>query len=139
MVFKKILIDTNICIDAIENSKPFSTAAVQILEASEKGDIAGYVSAHSFDTLFYILIQTTKREHVYKAIEALRRTIHVAPVNQTVIDKALQDKWSDFEDAIHYHAALEAGCDAIVTRNQKDFTNSNLSVLSPEEFLNQLT
>ena len=135
MVLNKILIDTNICIDAIEDRKPFSTAAVQLLEASENGVVTGFVSAHSFDTLFYILIQTTKREYIYRAIEGLRRTIRVAPVNQAVIDKALQDKWPDFEDAIHYHAALEAGCDGIITRNQKDFANSSLPVLSPEEFL----
>lgn len=139
MAFNNVLIDTNICIDAIQGRKPFSTVAAKVLDASEKGRITGYVSAHSFDTLFYILIQTSKREHVYTAIKGLRRTIRIAPVTQDVIDKALQDKWPDFEDAIQNQAALEAGCEAIVTRHEKDFGDSTLPVLSPEGCLIRLT
>ncbi len=42
-----------------------------------------------------------------------------------------------FEDAIHYHSALESGCQAIITRNIRDFRDAGLPVLNPEDFLLQ--
>jgi predicted nucleic acid-binding protein len=54
------------------------------------------------------------------------------------IDDALKARWKDFEDAIHYQAAKAAGCDAIITRNAKDFKKADLPILSPQEFLDQL-
>ena len=71
MASRKILIDTNVCIDAIEGRKPFDFNALKILEYSENRIINGFVSAHSFDTLFYILIQNSPRSNVYSAIEGL--------------------------------------------------------------------
>lgn len=138
MVSQKILIDTNICIDAIENRKPFDFFALKILDYAEKRKINGFVSAHSFDTLFYILVQNSPRSNVYRAIDGLRKVVSVAPVTQTVIDEALELKWPDFEDAIHYRAAIAAGCDAIVTRNPADFKKSELEVVTPRQLLNDL-
>lgn len=71
-------------------------------------------------------------------MDGLRRAFSVAPVTQDIIDTALHLKWNDFEDAIHYTTAQAANCDAIVTRNRKDFKGADLPVLSPLEFLDQL-
>lgn len=128
----------NVLIDTIQQRGPFGRVAAILLDHSEKGLINGYVSAHSFDTLFYILIRTTQRENVYQAIRGLRRTIDIAPVTKNEINKVLQHNWPDFEDAIHYEAARTAGCDAIVTRNAKDFRQAELPVFSPARFLEQL-
>ena len=135
----KILIDTNICIDAILKRKPFDVNAQKILDLSERGVVKGFVSAHSFDTLFYILIQVYPQKNVYQAIEGLRRTVSIAPVTEQEIDEALKIKWSDFEDAIHHQAALTVGCDFIVTRNQNDFQVATLSILSPQELLAEIS
>ena len=138
MVSRNILIDTNICIDAIESIKPFDFYALKILEYSENRVINGFVSAHSFDTLFYILIQNSPRAYVYSAIDGLRRVLEVASVTQRVIDEALDLKWPDFEDAIHYRAVVAAGCEAIVTRNPTDFKESDLQIITPVQLLSEL-
>lgn len=137
MVYRKILIDTNICLDVIQNRKPFNYNAHKILDYSEKGLISGFLSSHSFDTIFYILIQNSSRDSVYNAIEGLRRAVDIASVTKNEIDEALKLKWPDFEDAIHHQAAISAGCDAIVTRNPIDFKHSDLPVLTPPELLNR--
>ena len=138
MASRKILIDTNVCIDAIEGRKPFDFNALKILEYSENRIINGFVSAHSFDTLFYILIQNSPRSNVYSAIDGLRRVVEVAPVTQRIIDEALDLKWPDFEDAIHYRAAVAAGCEAIVTRNPTDFKESDLEIMTPGQLLSEM-
>lgn len=135
MTSRKVLIDTNICIDAIQKRKPFDVSAQKILDLSERGIIKGFVSAHSFDTIFYILIQLYPKKSVYQAVEGLRKTVSVANVSEKEIDNAINLKWPDFEDAIHYQAAVNVGCEAIVTRNQNDFQDASLQVISPQELL----
>ena len=43
----------------------------------------------------------------------------------------------DFEDAIQSFAAEANDLEIIITRNKKDFSNSKLKILTPEEFLNR--
>lgn len=138
MALMKALIDTNVCLDAAQRRKPFASAAVEILAQSENGTFTGYLSAHSFDTIFYILRKHGTKKSAYHGIEGLRKTIKIAPVSTKIIDQALAAEWDDFEDAIHYYAAKEAGCEAIITRNSSDFKQGELSVLSPIQFLKRL-
>lgn len=139
MTLTKILIDTNICFDVVLTRKPFLTDAAKIFQRCEDGYFTGMIAAHSFDTIFYVLRKKIGEQKAYRGLRYIRTIFGIADTTETVIDKALQDKWPDFEDAIHYQTALAAGCQAIVTRNPKDFKNSSLPVLSPEEYLNQLS
>ena len=43
--------------------------------------------------------------------------------------------WSDFENAVMAAAAESSGCEALVTRNVKDFAGSPVTALTPEEYL----
>ena len=45
---------------------------------------------------------------------------------------------NDFEDNLVFSCAVNAGLDAIVTRDPKGFAGSPLAVLTPVEFLNKL-
>jgi predicted nucleic acid-binding protein len=137
MILTKALVDTNICIDAAQKRKPFYRQALTIIEYAQSGVFSGMVAAHSFDTIFYILNKRNSIESTYTVLDGLRRAFEVAPVTQKVIDQAIALKWKDFEDAIHYQAAKAGGCDAIITRNEKDFQQSELPVLSPQAFLYQ--
>lgn len=134
----KALIDTNVCLDAAQYRKPFAITALKIFAHSEANDFKGFIAAHTFDTLFYILSKSYSEKQTYDALEGLRGTVQVCSVDKMVIDKALNLKWADFEDAIHYEAARAAGCQAIVTRNKKDFKKAELSVFSPQELLDYL-
>ncbi|MDR9419604.1 type II toxin-antitoxin system VapC family toxin [Gracilimonas sp.] len=138
MIFKNILIDTNVCLDVMQKRKPFYIQAAKVLDGSEKSIYQGYVVAHTFDTLYYILSKRHKNEFVYNAIEGLRETVKIASVTEKVIDEAISLKWPDFEDAIHYLTAIHSNCDAIITRDSSGFTDSSIPVLTPFEFLDQL-
>lgn len=86
MILTKVLIDTNICLDAMQKRQPFVWNAAKILDLSEKKEFQGLVSAQCFDTLFYILSKTSSKEYVYQAIRGLRRTIEIAMINEDMID-----------------------------------------------------
>ncbi|HMB42207.1 MAG TPA: PIN domain-containing protein, partial [Balneolaceae bacterium] len=105
---------------------------------SDSGEIEVKISAHSLGTIFYVLRKEFSISKRYALIEELRSVFGVVPVTQHIIDRALKLRWKDFEDAIHYHAALASDCDAIVTLNRSDFQESELPVLSPIQFLEAL-
>ena len=138
MTLNRVLIDSNICLDVILNRAPFALKAVEIIQYCEEGHFSGWIAAHSFDTIFYILSKQIGKKKAYKGVHYIRDVFGVASVSEKTIDEALKLKWPDFEDAIHYQAALQVGCDAIVTRNDNDFKNTKLPVLSPFQFLEQL-
>ncbi len=51
----RILIDTNIILDLIQNRKPHSDNASKIINSCVKSENIGYISAHSLSDLFFIL------------------------------------------------------------------------------------
>jgi hypothetical protein len=59
----------------------------------------------------------------------------VAPVNRAILDAALVGKMPDFEDAVLAEAAYQAGAQAILTRNLKDFAHSPVRAYTPQQWL----
>ncbi|HLR31469.1 MAG TPA: PIN domain-containing protein [Fodinibius sp.] len=137
MGINNILVDANVCLDAVLNRRPFATNALEIIEWAQWGDLNGSLAAHSFDTIFYFLRKAVGNARACEGLAELRRAFSVAPVTQAVIDKAIGSNWDDFEDAIHYHAAQAAGCGGVVTRNGKDFKKAKLPIMSPQTFIDQ--
>ncbi len=133
MGLSKVLVDTNICIDAVILRKPFATNALKIIDLSQSGEIEAYVSAHTFDTIFYVLRKKISVQKRYALLRELRSVFKVAAVSGETIDAALNLEWPDLEDAIHYQAAVTSGCDAIITRNPQDFVDTRIAVLSPSQ------
>ena len=57
-------------------------------------------------------------------------------MDKEIVFEALNSKFKDFEDALQNFSAVKSGIiDAIITRNIKDFTNSKIGVLTPDNFL----
>ena len=57
------------------------------------------------------------------------------PVDEKIVDLALNSKFSDFEDGLQYFTARENGIRIILTRNIKDYKEKDLLVQRPEEYL----
>lgn len=51
------------------------------------------------------------------------------------LQNAASLNWKDFEDAIQFVTAERVNADYIITRNTKDFQNSKIPALTPNEFL----
>lgn len=135
---KQILVDTNVIVDVALKRQPFFAASAQVLATAEAGLIEAFISGSTVSDIYYIVSKIKGKE---LAIDFLRRIFvfcHVAAVDKTVIESALASSFKDFEDAIQEYAAVESQLDAIVTRNPKDFAQSSLSVLTPEQLLERL-
>ena len=136
---KNIFADTNILIDLLADRKPFSTFAAGIFDLSRKGKLRIYVSAVSYNNIYYILRQSLSHIETIRLLEELSDLVIIADVTKAIIKKSLKTDFKDFEDAIQYNCALDLpNIDAIVTRNTKDFKKSMLPVMSPEEALSTI-
>lgn len=71
----------------------------------------------------------------YGLLCELRSNVQIVPIRETCIDAALKLRSKDFEDALQYFSAKEAGANCIITRNKKDFYFSEIPVLEPIEFI----
>ena len=52
---------------------------------------------------------------------------------------ACQAPGLDFEDAVQYFSALQAGADLIITRDPKGFKDFDLPAMSPSQFIDRCT
>ncbi|MDO5418329.1 MAG: PIN domain-containing protein [Lachnospiraceae bacterium] len=91
----KILVDTNVILDALMGRVPYCDNADRVIKLCADKEAAGVLAA-------------------------------------------LQNKvFSDFEDCLQAECALSCEAEYIVTRNIKDFENSNIKAVTPDEFLTE--
>jgi predicted nucleic acid-binding protein len=132
---KTILCDINFILDIFLEREPFYSPAAQIFSMVEMKQLNGYLCANSFPILFYILVKELKRDKAMKILEKVRIVFRVAAVDEKVIDLSLASDFRDFEDAVQYYSAVSLKADCLITRNKIDYIASDLSIMTPEEFL----
>jgi predicted nucleic acid-binding protein len=119
--------------------EPFAVAAREIWLACEQGRYTGYIAAISVTNIWYIGRRIVGAPAARQHITDLLQVLQVCPVDFSVLAVARDSGISDFEDAVQVAAAVASGLDAIVTRNGVDFAGASLPVLTPAEFLTQLS
>lgn len=134
----KLFLDTNIVIDLLGEREPFYESAAKIATLADKGKIQIYVSALTYSTIYYLLARFEEREIVKEKIRKFKVIVETSDLTERVIDKGLASKFSDFEDALQYYCALKMDCNIIITRNGKDFKESDIPVLTPDEYLKSI-
>jgi len=114
---KKLFLDTNIMLDFLGERDTFYTPSAQLATLADHKKIKIIVSPISFATVNYFL---AKSEGISNAKEKLRKfkiLCEIATINESIVEKALNSDFEDFEDSLHYFCALDAKCDIIITRN----------------------
>ena len=133
----KIFIDTNILLDVFQNRVPYVDDSIQIWALAESRKAEVFISAISFNNIFYIMRKHEGMNSAQRALEVLNSNFSMVPLVQNIIGKAIMAKMPDFEDAIQFFSALSIEADCIVTRNVKDFPADILPILTPDAFLTQ--
>jgi len=130
-----VLLDTNVILDVLLDRKPHVDDSARIFRLVEEGTISGLLCATTLTTLDYLLTQSVGRPDSRSVLARLLRLFDIAPVTRPVIEGALRSEMADFEDAVLVYAARQAGADAVVTRNPKDFAKAACPVFDPRQFL----
>ena len=133
----KVFVDANVIIDLLAERNKWLLPAVEILELARNNEIVLKCSIISLPTVNYIMERQEKIIHNI-VIEKMERFVSICePIyaDKQIAIKAFKSSFKDFEDAMQYNSALSEGCDVIITRNKKDFTESTIPVMEPQEFL----
>lgn len=132
----RILIDTNVVLDALGGRQPYFDDADKILKMCADKKVQGHLAAHSIPNLFYILRKDLSEDDRRTALLSLCDILTIEGIDSVKVISALQTKeFKDFEDCLQDECAIAIGADYIVTRNVKDFKNSTVIATSPKEFL----
>lgn len=132
---QRIFLDTNIVIDFLGERESFYEAAAKVLTLADKKKIKIFTSPTSISNTHYLL---SKYENAKIALEKIRKfklLCGISIMDDEVIEKAIHADFKDFEDAMQYFSAVAADCDIILTRNEKDFKNALIPVMSAESYL----
>ena len=74
-------------------------------------------------------------EKINEVYRKLNLIFEFADFSHSALEKAVNMKWPDFEDAIQSAIAESVHADYIITRNIKDFVQSNVVAFTPSELL----
>lgn len=134
----RIVIDTNVILDALLERKPFFEEAQQIMIACTD-DNRGYITANSLTDIFYVLRKFIGTAQAKSAIRQLVDLLVIVSVDDNDCINALSLPIDDFEDALMAVCAKKTGIDYIVTRDDKFLNDkSPVKMISPKGLLETL-
>ncbi|MFV9510472.1 PIN domain-containing protein [Tepidibacillus sp. LV47] len=132
----KIIIDNNVILDVFHNREPFVQFSANVLRLVETKQLKGYITANSVTDIHYILNRSIKdKQKLFTVLDTLFKLVEIIDVTSKDIKKAFRPEVDDFEDELIIVCAERANIDFIVTRNPKDFKNSPIPAITPEDFL----
>ena len=131
----KILIDINVILDTwLERNQNYHSST-RLLSLCMENKLDGFLSANSYTTLHYLLSKNFHSSKATQLLKELRLMTKIIPLNEKIIDLALNSNWKDFEDSVQNVSATEKEISHIITQNKKDFRLSDLVIMTPAEFL----
>ena len=132
----KIMIDTNVVLDVLLRREPFFRDSYEVMKRSALEQVEGFVSATAATDIYYLLRRALKDSRAAKdSLEKLSQLVCFADALGEDVHAAIASNMADFEDALVAAIAERCHIDYIVTRNGRDYRESPVRALSPEEFL----
>ncbi|MGL4484803.1 MAG: type II toxin-antitoxin system VapC family toxin [Anaerovoracaceae bacterium] len=130
-----IVIDTNVLLDVILYREKHFDLSYDVYVEIIKCNLDAGIVATSMTDIFFIVKRKQNHQKAKAAISDLLTRFSVLEVGNTEITNALNSKIVDYEDAVIEQVAIKNKAEYIITRDLKDFKNSKVKAISPEEFL----
>jgi predicted nucleic acid-binding protein len=131
----RVLIDTNIVLDFLQEREPFVEEATRIFEQIDAGEIEGFISATTVTNIYYIIQKAAGREVAENAVAQILSDLQICIVDRSILEQAIALGFRDFEDAVQYACAVAYEVEAIVTRDISGFAGAEIPVKLPREIL----
>ena len=133
---EKVFVDTDIIYDVLAIREPFYQSAAILFTLADEEKITITISALSFANIYYLLSKELSGEQAKQILRKFRILIKIAPIDDKIIDLALNSDFSDFEDAVQHFCAIENECAIILTRNLKDYKKAQIPVMTAQDYIN---
>lgn len=135
----KVLLDTNIIVDVLQQRKPWNIYGNKIFLAAACRQIDACITAKEAADIYYFAKKQLKGQENAnsKARAIIAKLLSLFEAIDT-LGKDCQDAIainnSDYEDALMIASAKRSGIDCIITRNTEHFKSTNIRIMSPKEF-----
>ncbi len=132
----KVLIDTNVIVDALTSREPWKESAEKIFLMAANQVIAAYITASSATDIYYLVrkyLHNTKQAK--QVMGKLYSFMGILAVTREECVDALASAVNDYEDAVIERTAAKAEIDYIVTRNVKDYQDGMVKTMLPDDFI----
>lgn len=132
----RVLVDTNIFLDIFAKRKGLYETSREFFIKSHVLTDEIYVCASTFKDLAYFLKKDLRDDnlvnnYLMSLYGQIKKVISITA--DDAINAIYED--GDYEDNVLISAANRVLCDAIITRNIKDFENKGINCFTPEEYL----
>lgn len=131
----KAFLDTNVVLDFVCKREPFYSDASKVFVMHEREELECVISALTIINSAYIMKKIFRKSEINAVIEWLCNAFYVSPIDKSIIFEALKHKSYDFEDTVQYFSAMTCHPDVIVSRDKKGFSNAEIPVMTPTEFI----
>ncbi len=132
----RILIDSDIILDVFTDREPFTEQSSQVLALCETGEIHGFVTPVICSNTYYIMRSLSGHDRVIELLRKLCSITGILAMDREIVLQALDTGFRDFEDALQSCSAVARGdIDVILTRNVRDYRQSPLAAMTPEQYL----
>ena len=134
----KVLIDTNSILDVLCSRREFLEDSVKIFKLCEIKKIDGCISALSIPNIVYIMRRELDAEKTRDILGKLSLIFTIADLRAEDLVRAAEMDFKDYEDALQSACATRIKANYIITRNIKDFANSQVAAIKPSELFDRL-
>lgn len=130
-----LLIDANIILDVLMDRTDFVKESSLIWKMCETKKVKGYISTLTYANMMYIMRKQLSQARIEEVFNKLKLIFEFTSFSSPILERAVNAKWEDFEDAVQSITAESVHADYIITRNTKDYSRSKIPALTPHEFL----
>ena len=135
----RLFIDANIIVDVFQKREPHFSSSYLIWRICDMKIVDGFSSILTFSNIVYIMRKELDADKIEKLFNEISEIITFVNYRTTDAEKAAKlMKWKDFEDAIQSTIAERIKADYIITRNVKDFQQSSVKAITPDDFIENI-
>ena len=132
----KILVDTNVIIDALTSREPWNESAEKIFIMAANHTVDMYITASAATNIYYLVRKYLHNTETAKQIMGkLYSLTGILEVTGNDCLEALASPIKDYEDAVVEKVASRKDMHYIVTRNIKDYQAGNTKIILPDDFV----
>lgn len=132
---RKILVDTNILLDAAMVERPESIFASMLLEEVAYKEVQAFTPASSLKDVYYVLTHYWDEPSAREYISALMDLFQLVAVDEAVCRQAARSDEPDYEDGVVRVCADNEMVHFIISRDEKAFQKSQCRKYSAKEYM----
>ena len=135
---KKIFLDANIVIDFLDGSARGHSVAVDSLRIIRQHFGKPVVSPVSFIIADFILGKFVKNKQWHRnQLQLTFSAFEITAIQPSFISNIFETHFTDLEDGLQYQCALHSKAHIILTKDTKDYFDSKIPVIHPDDFVNR--